>query len=93
MDSDQCGDETTWGHGGYGEAGRGLLGRITGKPEVSKGGQIVMISDVNRMRPRAYMHRHKLHENPTVWTSSGPLEVSWDMEGVINMVIVEEYSV
>ena len=36
-----------------------------GKPGVSKGGQIVMISDVNWIRPRVYMHRHKLHENPT----------------------------
>ena len=60
-ESDQCGDETTWGHGGYGEAGSGLVGSIMGKPGVSKGGQRVIISDVNRMWPRAYMHWHKLH--------------------------------
>ena len=64
-ESDQCGDGTTWGHGGYGEAGSGLVGSIIGNPGVSKGGQIVMISDVNWIRPRVYMHRHKLHENPT----------------------------
>jgi hypothetical protein len=44
---DQCGDETTWPHGGYGEAGSGLMGRIMGKPGVTKGGQIVIISDVH----------------------------------------------
>jgi hypothetical protein len=63
-ESDQCGDETTWGHGGYGEAGSGLAGRIMGKPGITRGGQIVIISDVSRCRPRAYVHRHKLHERP-----------------------------
>jgi hypothetical protein len=59
-EADQCGDETTWGHGGYGEAGSGLAGRIMGKPGITRGGQIVIISDVSRCRPRAYVHRHKL---------------------------------
>jgi hypothetical protein len=27
-EDDQCGDESTWGHGGFGEAGSGLVGRI-----------------------------------------------------------------
>ena len=59
-ESDQCGDETTWGHGGFGEVDSGLVGRIMGKPGVSKGGQIVMVSDVNRMGPCAYLHQNKL---------------------------------
>ena len=63
-ETDQCSDETTYSHSGHGEKGSVLVGRVFGKPGVSKGGQIVMISDVNRMRPRAYMHRHKLHEKP-----------------------------
>ena len=37
-DLDQCGDKTTWGHGGYVEAGTGLVGRIMEKPVISKGG-------------------------------------------------------
>ena len=49
IESDQCGDEKTWGHGGFGEAGSDLVGRIMGNPGVSKGGQIVTIRDVNRM--------------------------------------------
>ena len=72
---DLCGDETTWGHGGYGEAGSGLCGRITGKPGITKGGQIVILSDVGSVRPHAYMHHHKLHEKPTGWTAMGPIEV------------------
>ena len=47
-DLDQCGDETTCGHGGYGEAGTGLVGRIMGKPGISKVGHIVITSYVNR---------------------------------------------
>ena len=46
-----------------------------------------MVSEVNRMRPRAYLHRHKLHEKPTGWTASGPLEVRRIMEKVSRMVM------
>ena len=60
------------------------------KPRVSKCGQIVMISDLNWMRPMEYMLRHRLHENPTGWTAAGPLEVRRVMEGVSKMVIDEE---
>ena len=42
---DQCGDETTWGFGGYGEPGSGLVSRIMGKPGITKGGQMVIISE------------------------------------------------
>ena len=48
---DQCGDETTWGFMGYGENGTGLVAGITAKPGVSRGGQIVIVSDVSRPRP------------------------------------------
>ena len=72
---DLCGDETTWGHAGYGEAGSGITGRIMNKPGISKGGQIVVVTDSNRIRPRAYRHRHKLHKMPDEWTLSGQCEV------------------
>jgi len=83
---DMCGDETTWGHEGFGEAGSGLTGRIMGKPGVTKGGQIVVVSDVGRIRPRAYIHRHKLHHKPPGWTAMGPLEVKLIMEKILPMV-------
>jgi hypothetical protein len=83
---DLSGDETTWGHGGFGEAGSGLIGRILNKPGVTKGGQIVMISDVHRIRPRAYMHRHKLHVKPPGWTQQGPYEVKSLLETLNGLV-------
>ena len=43
-DLDQSGDKTTWGHGGFDEKGSGLTGRITGKPGISKSGQIILTS-------------------------------------------------
>ena len=46
-----------------------------------------MVSEVNRMRPRAYLHRHKLHGKPTGWTASGPLEVRRILEKVSKMVM------
>jgi hypothetical protein len=83
---DLSGDETTWGHGGFGEAGSGLIGRILNKPGITKGGQIVMISDVHRIRPRAYMHRHKLHTKPPGWTQQGPFEVKSLLETLNGLV-------
>ena len=48
-----------------------------------------MVSDVNRMRPCVYLHRHKLHEKPTGWTASGPLEVRRIREKMSRLVVVE----
>jgi hypothetical protein len=78
-DLDQCGDETTCGHAGYGEPKSGILTHIKGKPGVTRGMQIVMLADVHRNRPRAYSHRHKVHANfatePDGWTKEGMCEV------------------
>jgi hypothetical protein len=77
-DLDQCGDETTFAHNGYGEPNSGLLSRVMGKPGVTRGGQIVLLSDVGRNRPRAYLHRHKIHPaypKTTGLTQQGPAEV------------------
>ena len=64
-DLDLCGDETTFAHMGYGEANTGLLRRLGQmKPGVTRGMQTVMVFDVGRIRPRAYVHRHKCHPNP-----------------------------
>ena len=49
-----------------------------------------MISDVHRMRPRAYIHRHKLHTKPPGWTAAGPLEVKMMTEKILPMVQGEE---
>ena len=44
---DLCGDETTWGFNGFGERGAGLLTHILNKPGVTKGGQVVLLTDVD----------------------------------------------
>jgi hypothetical protein len=86
---DLCGDETSWGFGGFGEQGTGLVGNVKGKPGVSKGGQTVLITDCDRLRPRAYVHRHKMHEKPIGWNKQGPNEVRMIMEKINQMVVGE----
>ena len=49
-DLDLTGDETTFGHAGYGESNSGLMGRLIGK-RVTKGGQTVLVMDSTRLRP------------------------------------------
>jgi hypothetical protein len=63
-DLDLCGDETTFPHMGYREANTGLLKTLgQAKPGSNRGMQTVILFDVNRIRPRAYIHRHKCHMN------------------------------
>ena len=79
-------DETTWGFCGFGEAGAGLCGRLRGK-KVPKGGQVVLVTDSGRVRPRAYIHRHKLHTLPTGFTRQGCGELHYLLNKVSDMVI------
>ena len=60
-DLDLCGDETSMGHSGYAEPGSGLSGWVANKPGITRGMQTVLLSDVHRNRPRAYLHRHKVN--------------------------------
>ena len=85
---DQCGDETTWAFMGYGE--RGLINRIAGKPGVTKGGQIVLSSDVSRNRVRAYVHRHNFHPRPDGFTVQGNNEVRMIAEMLREKLCKEE---
>jgi hypothetical protein len=84
---DQCGDETTLGFGGYDKPGSGLVSRILGKPGITKG--TVIISEVDCLRPRAYIHCHKKHEKPRGWNKQGPFEVKQILEDVTKMVRVD----
>jgi hypothetical protein len=86
-DENQTVDETTWGFSGYGEAGSGIQGRLRAK-KVPKGGQTVIIrSDSGRFRPRAYIHRHKLHQLPTGFTRQGCGEMHYLLSKVGDMTI------
>ena len=67
-------DETTFATASPGEKGASITFRVIDKPNVSKGGQTVLVCDSHRVRPRAYYHRHKLHPKPDGWTASGMIE-------------------
>ena len=77
-ESDQCFDETSYTFNGWGEAGTRLIGLVLGKPNITRGGQLCLMSDVHQIRPRAHVHRHKLHVKH--YNCMGPNEVRlvWD---------------
>ena len=85
---DLCGDETTWMNASYAEPGSGVIRRGLEKPGGSRGGQTVIISDVERVRIRAYMHRHKLHERH--FGIEGCNEVKMIVDCLSNMLITED---
>jgi hypothetical protein len=61
-----------------------------GKPGITKGGQTVIISDIDCLRPRAYIHRHKKHEKPRGWGKQGPFEVKCILEDVKKMMPMDD---
>jgi hypothetical protein len=83
------GDETSWGHQGWGEPGSGLVKRILNKPGVCKGGQIVLLYDQDCIQLRAYVHRHKLWGKPAGFTAEGPNEARMLIDKIDDMIIGE----
>ena len=81
---DLTGDETSWAHQGYGESGTNLVKRIQGKPGVSKGGQTVIVSATNRIRPYWYQHRHNKNKcyKDEGMNAEGPAEVHTFIDGM-----------
>eukprot|EP00957_Ditylum_brightwellii_P103981 7922571-Ditylum_brightwellii.AAC.1 len=88
-DLDLCRDETTFGHNGYEEAGSDIVGQVRDKPGDTKGGHIILISDVSRVKPHVYLHCHNLHKFPPGWTVKGQYEV-WAVLEKLNPMIEEE---
>eukprot|EP00957_Ditylum_brightwellii_P191689 14593371-Ditylum_brightwellii.AAC.2 len=84
-----CGDKTSWDHQGWGEPGSGLYKHILSKTGIYKGGQIVMLNDVNHIRPCIYVYRHKLHPQPVGYTG-GSNKVCMLMDQLKDMVIWEK---
>jgi hypothetical protein len=72
-----CSDETSWAHGGYGDANSGLVGHVMGKSGMACGGKTIIVSDVSCRRPILYIHRHKKHTMPPDWTKQGPFEAKY----------------
>ena len=88
-DETQTVDETTWGHAGYGESGSGLVTRLLNK-KVNKGGQTTLMSDSKRFRPRAYIHRHKLHVPQAGMTRRGTIELVALLLEIQKMVLPQD---
>ena len=59
------GDETYWGHQGWGESNIRTTVKITNKPAVSKGGNILLVTDVDLVLTISFVNWHKVHTNPT----------------------------
>ena len=55
---DMCGYETSWGHQGWGDINSELTFKIMNNTGLSKGGQIVMVTDVDYVLPRSYVNLH-----------------------------------
>ena len=84
---DFTGDETSFAFNGFGESASGLIRRVEGKPGMSKGGQIALVSDTNCIRIRAYHHRHKCHARTAPFTQEGPYEVKTLLDTLSTMVV------
>ena len=56
-----CRYETYWGQQGWDNTNSGITFKITNNPGVIKVGNIVMVTDVDHVSPRAYVHRDKIH--------------------------------
>ena len=84
---DQSGNETKWGHGGFGEKVSGLTGHITGKPGISKGGQIAITGAVSRIRPRVYVHCQNVHKRPSGFGKDVPNEARMLCENITPLIV------
>ena len=45
-----------------------MVGKNKSKSGVSKGEQMVLVSDIHRIRPRVYLHVHKSYDKFSRWT-------------------------
>ena len=84
---DLCGDETTWMNASWAEKGSGIIRCGIEKPGGSKGGQLALVIDVDRIRVRAYIHRHTLHQK--FFTTEVANEVKMICDKLLEMMIKE----
>eukprot|EP00957_Ditylum_brightwellii_P196476 14970612-Ditylum_brightwellii.AAC.1 len=71
---DLCRGETAFIHNVYGETGSEFVGQVRDKPGVTKSRQIILMCNVGRVRPHAYLHHHNLHKLTPGWTRKGQYE-------------------
>ena len=63
-------DESTWPYYGFGPFVEYLVGKM-----VSRGGQTVLMSDADRLRPRGFIHRRKSYATSDKFKTKGMSEV------------------
>ena len=68
----------------------GLTGRITGKPGISKGSQILITIDVSRILSQFYVHCHKIHKRPPGFVTEGQNEARMLCENITLLIVGEE---
>ena len=95
VELDLTGDETSWAHHEYGERGAGIIKRIQVKPGVSKGGQTVVVSATNRIRPYWYQYRHSFNRRypEEGMNAEGPAELKtfiYHMKGHVRSCVHNE---
>ena len=59
-----CGDEPSWCQQVWDEANSVLAFKIVNRPGVSKGGKIVMVTDLDSFLPIVYEHQNNIHNQP-----------------------------
>eukprot|EP00536_Pseudo-nitzschia_multiseries_P018121 jgi/Psemu1/54207/gm1.54207_g len=69
--SDLCTDELSWAYYGFGGP---MVDYLKGKM-FSRGGQTVILSDMDRVRPRGYLHRHRHYKKQPPHSTKGCSEV------------------
>ena len=88
---DLTGDETSWPHQGFGEKGAKNLYRVVGKPGISKGGQIAILSATNWIHPYWYQHHHKFTPRYAPdFNAEGPAEVRTSIDTLVQMIECRE---
>ena len=72
---DICRYDTYWVHQVWDEAKSGLVFKIMNKPGTNKGGQIVIVTGVGCVRPRAYVDFHQINTHSEIFEAQGTNEV------------------
>ena len=66
--------------------GGGVTGRVKNKSGVTKGGQNVLLGNVNIISTHVYMHRQMIYRKPPDWKVMGDIEVENIMEYLNPMI-------
>ena len=78
---------TSTGRQGWAEANIGIMFEIMNKNGMSKGGQIVMVTYVGNVFPRAYAHWNNMHNHPANFKAQVPNKVCMIIDKLEEMVV------